>query len=118
MPILLYMFNPVVTSLQGLQQASDFTSAQDRIIDLKSAEEVSTLEEAPSSGLSATFSPDAGEKGLDDEVQDNRIEHGKRAGWLAPIELKGFSVFGVQCSVFSFQRIAERKDERLTKAVY
>ena len=46
-------------------ESSDFTSAQDRIADLKSADEVST--------------PDA---------QVNRIEHGERAGWLAPIPLE------------------------------
>ena len=45
-------------------ESSDFTSAQDRIVDLKTAEDVST--------------PDA---------QDNRIEHGERAGWMAPIPL-------------------------------
>ena len=46
-------------------ESSDFTSAQDRIADLKSADEVST--------------PDA---------QVNRMEHGERAGWLAPIPLE------------------------------
>ena len=59
-----------------------------RIVDLKTAEEVSTPEEAPSSGLSATFSPGAGEKGHDDAAQDDRIEHGERAGWLASIPLE------------------------------
>ena len=46
-------------------ESSDFTSVQDRIVDLKTTGEVST--------------PDA---------QDNRIEHGERAGWLAPIPLE------------------------------
>ena len=46
-------------------ESSDFTSVQDRIVDLKAANEVST--------------PDA---------QDNRIEHGERAGWLSPIPLE------------------------------
>ena len=45
-------------------EKSDFTSAQDRIIDAKSAAEVST--------------PDARDKG---------VEHGKRSGWLAPFAL-------------------------------
>ena len=31
---------------------------------------------------------DAGERGLDKDAQDNRIEHGQRAGWLAPIPLE------------------------------
>ncbi|MEJ7591409.1 MAG: hypothetical protein WKF77_07660 [Planctomycetaceae bacterium] len=43
---------------------------------------LSTLEEAPSSGLSATFSPESGEKGQSKDAQDNRIEHGGRVGCL------------------------------------
>jgi REP element-mobilizing transposase RayT len=57
--------NPVRANIATSPESSDFTSAQDRIVDLKTAEEVST--------------PDA---------QDNRIEHGERAGWLAPIPLE------------------------------
>jgi REP element-mobilizing transposase RayT len=57
--------NPVRANIAKTPEASDFTSAQDRIVDLKSAEEVSTA-----------------------ESQDNRIEHGERAGWLAPIPLE------------------------------
>ena len=56
-------------------------------------------EEAPSSCLSASVgnstcgrsedgSPGAGEKDNDEDAQDNRIEHGERAGWLAPIPLE------------------------------
>ena len=57
--------NPVRVNIATSPESSDFTSAQDRIIDLKSAEEVSTP-----------------------EAQDNRIEDGQRAGWLAPIPLE------------------------------
>ena len=57
--------NPVRANIAVSPESSDFTSAQDRIADLKTAEEVST--------------PGA---------QDNRIEHGERAGWLAPIPLE------------------------------
>ena len=57
--------NPVRANIASSAESSDFTSAQDRIVDLKAAEEVSTA-----------------------EAQDNRIEHGQRAGWLAPIPLE------------------------------
>jgi len=57
--------NPIRAKIAASPESSDFTSAQDRLADLKTAEEVST--------------PDA---------QDNRIEHGERAGWLAPIPLE------------------------------
>jgi hypothetical protein len=57
--------NPVRAKLAATPEASDFTSVQDRIVDTQTAAEVST--------------PDA---------QDNRVEHGPRAGWLAPIPLE------------------------------
>ncbi len=57
--------NPVRATIAATPESSDFTSVQDRIVDLKAAEEVSM--------------PDA---------QHIRIEHGQRAGWLAPIPLE------------------------------
>jgi hypothetical protein len=57
--------NPIRAGLAATPESSDFTSAQERIADLKSAEEVST--------------PNA---------KDVRIEHGQNAGWLAPVELE------------------------------
>ena len=57
--------NPVRAGLAATPEQSDFTSAQERIADLKSAEEVSTA-----------------------DAKDQRIEHGEKAGWLAPIELE------------------------------
>jgi REP element-mobilizing transposase RayT len=57
--------NPVRAGIAKSPESSDFTSAQDRIADLKTAEEVSTA-----------------------DAQDNRIEHGERAGWLVPIPLE------------------------------
>jgi hypothetical protein len=80
--------NPVRAKMAKTPEASDFTSAQDRMVDLKAAGDVALCAVAPSSGLSATFSPGPGEKGLNARAQDNRIEHGERAGWLAPIPLE------------------------------
>jgi REP element-mobilizing transposase RayT len=57
--------NPIRAKMAASPESSDFTSAQDRLADLKTAEEVSTA-----------------------DAQDNRIEHGERAGWLAPIPLE------------------------------
>ena len=57
--------NPIRAGLAATPEKSDFTSAQERIADLKSADDVST--------------PDA---------RDVRIEHGQKAGWLAPVELE------------------------------
>jgi len=54
--------NPVRARLAKSPEKSDFTSAQDRMADLKSADEVQ--------------SP---------EARDKRVEHGPRAGWLSPV---------------------------------
>ena len=57
--------NPVRAGLATTPEPRDFTSAQDRIADPKSADAVSTA-----------------------DAKDQRIEHGEKAGWLAPIELE------------------------------
>jgi REP element-mobilizing transposase RayT len=57
--------NPVRAGLAATPEKSDFTSAQERIADLKSADDVSTT-----------------------DAKDVRIEHGSNAGWLAPVELE------------------------------
>ena len=57
--------NPVRAGIAATPEASDFTSAQERIVDLKTADEVSTA-----------------------DAKDTRIEHGESAGWLAPVELE------------------------------
>ena len=56
--------NPVRAGIADTPERSDFTSAQERIADLKSADNVSTA-----------------------DAKDVRIEHGQKAGWLAPVEL-------------------------------
>ena len=94
--------NPVRAMMAKTPETSDFTSAQDRMVDLRAAKDLAKCEEAPSSGLPATFSPGSGEKGQGAAAQfdggrekgqgeaawDKGIEHGDRAGWLAPIPLK------------------------------
>jgi REP element-mobilizing transposase RayT len=83
--------NPIRAGIAKTPEQSDFTSVQERMADLKAAE-------SPSSGLTATFSP-VGEKGqvrgkaawakgLSRYQYDHKIEHGQRAGWLAPVELE------------------------------
>jgi hypothetical protein len=57
--------NPVRANMAETPEDSDFTSVKERVADLKSAKEVS--------------SPDA---------KDVRIEHGEKAGWLAPVALE------------------------------
>jgi len=57
--------NPVRAGIAATPEESDFTSAQERIADLKSADEVSTA-----------------------DAKDARIEHGQNAGWLAPVEFQ------------------------------
>lgn len=57
--------NPIRAGIAATPETSDFTSVKERIEDRATAAEVST--------------PDA---------QDLRIEHGEKAGWLAPIALE------------------------------
>ena len=79
--------NPIRAGIAETPETSDFTSVKERFADRASAKKISTLL-PPSSGLSATFSPDTGEKEELEDAQDHRIEHGEKAGWLAPIPLE------------------------------
>jgi len=57
--------NPIRAGIAETPETSDFTSVKERIEDRASAAEVSTS-----------------------DAQDHRIEHGEKAGWLAPIPLE------------------------------
>ena len=74
--------NPIRAGIALTPETSDFTSVQERIVDRQSA-----MAQAPSSGLTATLSPGAGEKGRAGDAMDQRVEHGEHAGWLAPVAL-------------------------------
>jgi len=80
--------NPIRAAIAETIEGSDFTSAQKRAGELRAKFSVESVQcsettEAPSSGLSATFSPEAGEKG--------NTERATTARHLAPVELKGRS---------------------------
>ena len=57
--------NPIRAGLAASPEKSDFKSAQERIADLRTADNVSTA-----------------------DARDVRIERGQKAGWLAPVELE------------------------------
>jgi len=106
--------NPIRAAIAETIEGSDFTSAQKRAGELRakfSVESVQNAEptKAPSSGLSATFSPESGEKGHIDaaEQSEDRLRGDHEAAalqnprlapcsllgasHLAPVELKGRS---------------------------
>ena len=100
----------MISRVLRIALATPSASFQLAVFSVQCSEEA---EEAPSSGLSVGVgnstcrrsengSPGAGEKGQGEYVSDNRVEHGERAGWLAPIELRE------ECSVGSVQRTTKK----------
>ena len=55
--------NPIPAGIALMLEISDFTSVLERIVDRQSVVEIEDTSQAPSSGLAATFSPGAREKG-------------------------------------------------------
>ena len=96
--------NPVRAGIAVTPESSDFTSAQDRIVDAFSKCSVGSFQcSEDAEGLA-----DGDRRG----TMDNRVEHGERAGWLAPIELREeCSVGAVRCSESHKERESQMTGE-------
>ncbi|MEI7702910.1 MAG: hypothetical protein WCK86_24155, partial [Planctomycetia bacterium] len=85
--------NPVRAGLAKTLEGSDFTSVQDRIEDLKKAKDsctaagVQASEPATTSSATVIDVPEA-LPASERNSFDAGVEHGTRAGWLAPIPLQ------------------------------
>lgn len=80
--------NPIRASIAKAPEGSDFTSVQDRIVDLKAAAEECSVDSVPCSGKAASLQ-DFEDVPVPERRQfDAAVEHGPRAGWLAPIPLE------------------------------
>lgn len=80
--------NPIRAKIAATPEASNFTSVQDRMVDLKAAAEECSVDRIPCSGNVGAL------RDLEDVPAsarrhfDTAVEHGSRAGWLAPIPLE------------------------------
>ena len=80
--------NPVRARIASTPESSNFTSVQDRIVDLKSAKKESSTAIAQSSLNPMTTSNSEEVPASERRPFDAAVENGERAGWLAPIPLE------------------------------
>ena len=80
--------NPVRAKIAATPEASDFTSVQDRIVDLKRAQEQSSISRVQGAVKSKTLVDGDDIPTKDRRQFDAAMEHGERAGWLSPIPLE------------------------------
>ena len=82
--------NPIRAGIAKTLEGSDFTSVQDRILDLNLAQEECSVAAVQDSGHgkgSAIAEPESIPAAARNTF-DSAVEHGSRAGWLSPIPLE------------------------------
>ncbi len=79
--------NPIRAGLAASPEKSDFTSVQERISDLKAADEKCSITSVQCSAKAVATSLDQLPSSQRNAF-DAAVEHGQKAGWLAPVELE------------------------------